>query len=183
MPMSEPAPETVPETKPVIKPPPKECTPRRRKLCGKPECVTCTSRSIFPVLASHNGFVWSEKNTESPYVVNKNSLQSYYFDCTTCGHSTHYRPTRMAKYWPRSCQYCVYGILCGDNGCTTCTEKSFEHLLSGIPELTCSSPFLRHVHRDSTREFLMRCTICGNLFPLTPSDILRGVRCECTNIL
>jgi very-short-patch-repair endonuclease len=94
-----------------------------KRICSEENnCSTCIDKSVASVEYSQN---WSDKNTESPFEVFKNSPKKCWFVCPVCEHTFQQRLSHITR--GSTCGYCNGGILlCHESlNCITCFNKSF----------------------------------------------------------
>src|SRR5256885_600992 len=96
------------------------CTPTQRKLCVG-NCDICFNHSFASIPFST---YWSIDNKLRARSVVKNSANNYKFDCDVCFHSFYAKPNNITSNSSK-CPYCSDKILCDDNDCVCCFEKSF----------------------------------------------------------
>lgn len=95
-----------------------------KKLCDDKTCLMCYEKSF----ASHpKAQFWNdEKNGNiKPYQVFRNANKpKYYFNCNICHHTfeSTLNPITSQDNW---CPYCANKLLCDDENCVACYEKSF----------------------------------------------------------
>ena len=90
------------------------------KLCDNNNCQTCYEKSFASSEKRKN---WSEKNKLTPRQVFKSSTFKHWFKCE-CTHEfeiTLNNITNCNKF----CPYCAHQLLCDNNNCQSCYEKSF----------------------------------------------------------
>jgi Probable Zinc-ribbon domain len=97
------------------------CSVPPKRLCEDSGCGVCHEKSF----ASHpKAKYWcQEKNTADPRQVFKTSNKKHWFKCGECHHPFEARPSDISNdHW---CPYCAGKILCEDDNCEICLEKSF----------------------------------------------------------
>jgi very-short-patch-repair endonuclease len=141
------------------------CSNPPKKLCNDNNCDICFEKSF----ASHEkALYWNyEKNNNiNPRNVFKNSVQKYFFNCTTCNH---YFDTNLNninnKKW---CPYCAIPSrkLCNNNKCKICYEKSFaSHEMAkywNVEKNNNINP--RDVFNNANTKYYFNCDKCNHYF-------------------
>ena len=149
----------------------KVCTPNQQTLCGKEDCTMCFDRS----LASHaRGEFWSDQNGQHAGCIRRGSNKKGWFDCDACQHAflTTICTVTGLDSW---CPYCSNKILCDDEQCKICFEKSlastpFAEKWSKNNKLTP-----RQVFKKSSNKHLFNCFVCFHEYPAAVSNV---VGCE-----
>jgi very-short-patch-repair endonuclease len=104
------------------------CCDPSRLLCEKEDCSSCHEKSF----ASHEkSKYWSDKNVDEngnsikPMQVFKGTPYKYWFDCSECKHSFDISLYDIShnNCW---CPCCSSKMLCHNNECKKCLEKSFH---------------------------------------------------------
>lgn len=141
-----------------------------KKLCENVDCKTCFDKSF----ASHPKCVfWSTKNKLSVRNVFRNSNKSYWFHCKECDHTFETVLSRFIKMI-NNCLYCAIPsqILCVDDKCKTCFEKSFASHPKSIywSERNESKP--RENFKGSHKKYWFNCNKCNHCFEQSLEKIL-----------
>lgn len=144
------------------------CKPNQRKLCGRDDCKMCYDRSF----ASHPRSIhWNrELNDMDSNKVHLNSNKKFWFTCSKCGHNFEMRPNQIAQYnsW---CTYCTNKLLCNNENCQICYEKSFE-TISESKYWSDENPLTpRQVFKNSGRKYKFKCPDCRHTFDKIISNI------------
>ena len=67
------------------------CPEKKRKLCGRMECITCYQKSYFKIEQERPNFSlkWDYNNNGDlhPLQIHKNTWKEYNFHCSFCGDS------------------------------------------------------------------------------------------------
>ena len=98
-------------------------------ICGNKDCKKCFEKSFA---STEQAKYWDyEKNKDeegnqiAPLNVTKSSNKNYFLICDKgCGHSYSVKLNNVTNL-NRKCSYCANKILCENNDCQTCFEKSF----------------------------------------------------------
>jgi hypothetical protein len=98
-------------------------------ICGNKDCKKCFDKSFA---STEQSKYWDfEKNKDengisiSPLNVTKSSNKNYFLICDKgCGHSYSVKLNNVTNL-NRKCSYCANKILCENNDCKTCFDKSF----------------------------------------------------------
>ncbi len=125
---------------------------------------------------------WSDKNELKPREVFKNSNEKYWFNCDKCNHCF-LRPINKVYDNKEHCSYCVIPskILCNNNDCKFCFEKSFashekSKYWSNKNEL---SP--RQVFKSSGNKYLFNCENCNHIYECSLGNIQKRNCPYCSN--
>ena len=137
----------------------KYCT--HQSLCNNNECKICFENSF----ASHSkSEFWSSKNKKLPREVIKGSDIKYLFDCNECKHTFESMLYLITKGgW---CNYCWHSsnILCDDNKCKWCFDKSFASHPNAKYWSLKNTLIPRQVKKCCNERFLFNCNECKNEF-------------------
>jgi very-short-patch-repair endonuclease len=152
-----------------------------KRLCSNDECEKCNK----------NSFMVNEKSKYWNYTLNKNvkprnvfnnSNKKYWFNCQECDHNFEIKlcHTNEGKW----CSYCKGDLLCDDNNCNYCFEKSFaseEKSKYWNNELN-NNIIPRKVLKNSGKKYKFNCNNCLHNFEKILSDITGGHWCpKCYN--
>jgi DNA-directed RNA polymerase subunit RPC12/RpoP len=135
------------------------CSPTSKKLCRNESCTICLEKSF----ASHPRakFWCQEKNVVDPRQVFKKSKKKYWFKCGECNHVFEARLDNISNdHW---CPYCSGKILCEDNTCETCYEKSFASHPKAkywCQEKNIVNP--RQLFKCSNKKYWFKCGECNH---------------------
>lgn len=99
------------------------------KICGNENCKKCFEKSFASTEQSkywdNNKNIDENGNQITPLMVTKSSNKNYYLICDKgCGHSYSVKLNNVTNL-NRKCSYCANKILCEDNNCQLCFNKSF----------------------------------------------------------
>ena len=112
---------------------------------------------------------WSKKNTKKTSECYKSSHSKYLFDCDKCFHEFEGALNSITR--GRWCPYCANIILCNNETCKTCLNKSF---LSN-PKSKCWSKnnvnIPREMFKSSNKKCLFDCDKCFHEFECKLNDI------------
>jgi very-short-patch-repair endonuclease/DNA-directed RNA polymerase subunit RPC12/RpoP len=120
--------------------------------------------------ASHSKSIfWSELNVLTPIQVYKTSHKKFLFNCDKCNHEFIARVDNISNgNW---CSYCSNKILCKNDNCKECFEKSF----ASHPKSTRWSKLNKltpiQVFKSSQKKFWFNCDKCTHNFEARLSDI------------
>ena len=103
------------------------CIPSK-KLCENNQdghCKLCFEKSFASYkLPEH--IIWSDKNNGTKICdVSRTSNKKYYFDCSKCKHKDIDIQLNGIKDENFPCRYCSGKVLCEEDECKSCFEKSF----------------------------------------------------------
>ena len=144
-----------------------------RTLCDDESCLECFKKSFA---SDERSDQWSDKNDKEPRQVFKNSHLKYFFDCDICGHEFEMRLYSVTRgSW---CGYCNNNLLCEDDDCYMCLEKSF---LSNERAITWSEKndlTSRQVFENCNKKFFFDCDVCDHNFEMSLLNINNGQWCS-----
>jgi hypothetical protein len=165
------------------------------KICGDENCKKCFEKSFA---STEQAKYWDyEKNIDkdgnqiSPLMVTKSSNKNYYLKCDKgCGHSYSIKLNNVTNL-NRKCSYCANKILCEENNCQICFNKSFaSHNMSkywGENRDKDNIILPRQVFKNSGKKYKFKCCNddCENTMEMVLNDIKYEERkCdECKNII
>jgi very-short-patch-repair endonuclease len=111
----------------------------------------------------------------------KNSGSKFFFDCYICNHEFNIELEHLntENVW---CSYCSNPpkILCKDEKCETCFEKSFAGHPKSIYWSDKNLLKPRDVFRAVADSYIFNCINCGNEYTTRLDTISRGSWCSCT---
>ncbi len=148
-------------------------------LCNDNECDICYNNSFASNPLSK---YWSKNNELSPRLVRKSSGKKYIFNCNICNHEFSSALNNIKKgTW---CPYCCTNsrILCIDNNCMQCFNKSFasNELSKYWSDKNTITP--RQTLRGSIKKYLFNCNKCDREFSCAPLSVQYGRWCPyCKN--
>lgn len=141
-----------------------------KRLCGDINCKICFDKS----------FASFEKSkyilNENPYLIVKGSHKQYNFNCDKCQHIFISTPEQVI--FNRWCNYCANKILCSNENCNLCFNKSFASINKSLYwdyEKNNGKP--RDYFKSSCKEFWFNCNKCSRNFENRLSHISSGVWC------
>jgi len=133
--------------------------------------------------ASHEKSIfWSNKNSKNSREVMKSSGTKYIFECDKCNHEF-LRPIYKINT-KEHCTYCVIPskLLCDNNDCKFCFEKSFASHEKSIFWSTKNSKNPREVMKSSGTKYIFVCDKCKHEIELSLANINCGNWCSyCAN--
>jgi hypothetical protein len=144
------------------------------KLCDNEECKYCFENSF----ASHPiANQWSEKNEVKPRQIFKSTKNKYLFNCDTCHHE--YLKSPGTIHEGNGCQYCTNCILCDDETCVICFNKSFA---SNREKAQYWSPLnekkARDVFKSDNKKYWFKCKECHHTFDIGLNHVTDGKWCS-----
>ncbi len=146
------------------------CNTNKRNLCNDNKCIKCFEKSF----ASHpRSKQWSIKNRMKPRDVLKATASRYIFDCDTCNHEYNGHIGNICKR-NDGCSYCSSRILCKDENCKICYEKSFISHEKGKCFSEKNKISARDIFKLSETKYIFNCDCgCGHEFEKKPASIVR----------
>lgn len=148
------------------------CLPIQKKLCKSLECDVCYQKSF----ASHEkSQFWSVENKCLPREFLKQSNKKFVFNCDKCFHTFSASCASVVRgSW---CPYCSNSVLCQDDSCYICFDKSFaSHPKAEFwTETNVLTP--RQVFKSSGKMFAFTCDYCEHTFSSKLDNVLKGVWC------
>ena len=138
-------------------------------LCDDKNCEACRKKSFRSHPASK---YWSQENEVSSRQVFKNSSKKYLFDCGICDHTFDSTLSNVIK--GTFCPYCANSLLCSDDECKTCREKSF--VTNDKANFWSDENKVRphQVFKSSHKKYKFDCNDCDHTFEISPADITHG---------
>ena len=115
---------------------------------------------------------WSDKNTINPNQITKGSEKKYWFVCNKCSHDFYKSVVSVCKgEW---CPYCANCILCNNQDCKICFEKSFASQEKALywSKINTKSP--REVFKSEGKKYWFDCDKCVHTFEKPLNAIIRG---------
>jgi len=148
------------------------CCNNSEKLCNDDECKYCFERSF----ACHSkSEYWLEKNEENPREILKYSHYKYWFKCNKCFHDFEGQISSISNGgW---CPYCNSRILCTDNDCKDCFNKSFASYEKNTYWSDKNEEQPREVFKGTHDKYLFNCNKCSHEFETALYSIVSGVWC------
>jgi hypothetical protein len=142
-----------------------------RVLCKNPDCEFCYNNSF----ASHerSKYWYFEKNKLLPREVTKGSEIKYYFLCPDCGHVYHQSPYYITKL-NHGCHYCKWCILCDNETCLVCHDKSFASSPYANNWSWKNPKTARQTSLNCNDKAIFFCDKCNHEFQKTVAGIRRG---------
>ena len=115
---------------------------------------------------------WSKKNNITPDKVFKSTKTKYYFSCDKCTHEYLASLDNMIRC-DDGCAYCANKLLCNDENCKECFEKSFASipLAKNWSDKNQTSP--REVFKSSQKKYLFECEKCLHKYKKILTHITR----------
>jgi very-short-patch-repair endonuclease len=140
------------------------------KLCENTECKYCFDKSFASnPLSSY----WSKKNSTTPRNVHLKSNTKYWFMCFDCNHQFERPLYKIANNVNHHCPYCIIPskLLCNDNNCKNCFEKSFASHKKSIFWSNKNKITPRNVFKNSNNKYWFICSDCNYDFENTLNHI------------
>ena len=143
-----------------------------RKLCDNDECKLCFDKSF----ASHKKVnSWSDKNILKPRDVFLNSNAKGTFKCDVCNHFFDAIVADINR--GRWCNFCTNKLLCNDNECKLCFEKSFASHPKHKYWSKKNNVSPREVFKCSNKKYYFKCNECKFTFCSILGNIFKGKWC------
>ena len=141
------------------------------KLCDDDKCKTCFEKSFASHIKSE---LWSNKNEIKPRDIPKSSEKKFIFNCAVCKHefvSSIYNITHTTY-----CPYCSNKLLCDNNNCNMCFEKSCSshNKIKYWSNKNKEKP--RQIFKNSHKKFIFNCQTCTHEYEtrLRCLDLVKG---------
>jgi len=136
-----------------------------QKLCENNDCTICFNKSFESIDKSK---FWSNQNTLNPRQVFKSSSKKYWFDCNECNHSFNSIMSDITR--GRWCPYCSSKLLCENNDCTICFNKSFASVNKSTFWSLKNKLKPRQVFKNSLKKFIFNCE-CTHEFEIIIANV------------
>lgn len=150
-------------------------------LCDSIECNACFNKSF----ASHSMTkCWSSKNNMNPRNIFKNSDKKIIFICSDCNHELIVKLDAIKN--DKYCPYCSSNVLCNNDECLICFNKScasHNKMKDEWDLANVKSP--RETFLKSLTKIKLKCSECKHLHETRPADYARNNGCcsYCSNKL
>ena len=139
------------------------------KICERIDCNMCFNKSF----ASHEkSKYWSDKNTKIPIQVHKNSNNKYKFDCEKCKHIFQITLSDISGYKNAWCGFCANKILCENDNCDVCFNKSFASHEKSKYWSCRNSQTPRQLFKSDNKKYFFDCD-CKHLFDIPLNSIIQ----------
>lgn len=150
-----------------------------RKRCKEIDCLPCHNKSFSSV--SNSQYMTINNDDITARDLSKYSDRILEFKCHKCTHNFNMKVHRVSVgNW---CQYCVSKLLCNDNACAICFDKSFashERSMYWDDEKNDKTP--RQVTKLCNNKFNFNCENCNHSFTTALNIIVSGSWCPyCAN--
>jgi len=132
------------------------------KLCTNDDCKSCFNKSFA---SNEKSIYWSNKNNILPRNVFNGTSSKYIFDCHECLHSFETRINGITGAKQTWCPYCGFQILCDDNDCKFCYEKSFASVEKSKYWSLNNIKNPRDLFKSSAYKGIFDCP-CGHTFEI-----------------
>ena len=149
----------------------KYCT--NQALCDDNNCNICYQKSFSVHPKSH---LWSDKNPVSTRQVFRNSSKKYWFNCDQCPHEIEVKLNSI-RGDTINCEYCASKLLCKDQACRVCYEKSFMSHTKSIYFSPKNNVSPRDVFLHSGKNYIFNCAECLHEFTMILDTISKGCWC------
>jgi very-short-patch-repair endonuclease len=123
---------------------------------------------------------WSKKNTLKSSEVSKGSDKKFYFDCDKCNHEFLIQLNIVSRGgW---CNLCSNRVLCDDENCIQCFEKSFASNEKSKYWSSKNNILPRQVFKSAGNKYIFNCDKCNHEFSSSLDKIKIGRWCPyCCN--
>ncbi len=144
------------------------------KLCENEDCKYCYENSF----ASHPiANQWSDKNEVQPRQIFKNTKIKYLFNCKNCNHEYLKPPGSINE--GNGCPYCANCILCNDETCITCFNKSFASNRDKAKYWSVlNKKNARDVFKSDNNKYWFKCNECHHNFEIGLNHVTEGKWCS-----
>ena len=137
------------------------CT--NQQLCENDECQICYNKSFASIIHTlPNNKIWSTNNTETPRQIFKTPRKQFLFICTDCTHEFLINLYDISR--GRGCNYCASKILCDNDNCQVCFDKSFASHYRAQFWSNTNNTIPRKIFKVSGDSYNFNCTICNHVF-------------------
>lgn len=147
-------------------------------MCIDENCDHCHKRSFASSKTVH---FWDQKlNEEKPREILNGSKKKYHMKCSICKHNFMSSPGDLNH--PKvtyGCPYCGSMILCSDNNCEACFNKSFASSKFADLWSAENSVNSRSVFKHAQIKRMFYCNLCKKKFSSCP-DETNVYGCSCT---
>ncbi len=139
-----------------------------KTLCNNNNCVQCVKNSFASCPQAEN---WSNKNTDKPRDVFKNSNSKYIFDCNICKHEYDSTLNNITT-GGNGCPFCAHAKLCNNENCEYCFNNSFASSKRATYWSQDNKLNPRQVAKHTNTKYIFNCD-CGHVFEKNLADISR----------
>jgi len=136
---------------------------KTRKLCINNNCLICYNKSLKSLDYSNN----IVDKTINLRMISKFANKKLNFKCYICEHYFEMRIVNISN--GQKCPYCAIPskILCNDNNCKICFEKSFaSNKLSNYWDYNKNEKNPRDVFKNSISKYFFNCNKCNHNFDI-----------------
>ena len=156
------------------------CSDPPKRLCDEESCILCYEKSFA---SDPKVIYWNqEKNgTINPRQLLKGSHKECWFNCNECNHAFSVVLYGLKRGW---CNYCANKILCNDDNCAICYNKSFaSNSKANFWDKQKNGDLIpRNVFMSSSIICHFICNKCATPFANKLNHISSGVWCPyCVN--
>lgn len=140
-----------------------------KKLCGDDECESCFNKSF----ASHEkaDLLVVENGVTARQILKKSSIYKN-FKCDKCAHIWKCKPCKIGD-----CPFCINILLCDDDKCKICFEKSFaSHEKS---KYLVDPSIARKTFKGAEYKATFKCPDCSEMYVARIASVSIGTWCNC----
>lgn len=112
---------------------------------------------------------WSSKNKLKPHQVYKYSITKYWFSCNICKHSFEGGLNNISQ--GKWCSYCSNKILCENEECIFCFEKSFASHTKSKFWSNKNKNIPRNIFKNTIKQYFFNCNNCNHTFETSLNHI------------
>jgi very-short-patch-repair endonuclease len=146
-----------------------------QQLCINDDCKFCYDNSFA---SQEKSKYWSDINDKiMPRNVFSKSDKKYWFKCGDCNHN--FQLSLDNCYLGKWCSYCANKLLCNDDNCDYCFNKSAA---SNIKSKYWSSKnkniIPRNIFKNSHKKYYYYCNECNNELYISPHNVNYGYWCK-----
>lgn len=138
-----------------------------KRLCGVESCKTCFARSMAPFLTDEMRWHNTKNEDMKPWNISKSSDKLVWIFHTVCGHSFEKSAFDVTKCRVgNGCAFCTKSVLCGDESCRVCFDKSLASLELEVTWLVNENAPIRaiDVAKHCSKLFWFYHKACGHSF-------------------
>jgi len=143
------------------------------KLCDDENCQDCFNKSFASNLKA---IYWHSSNELKPREVSNFSHNKYKFNCDKCSHIFECSINGVTQnIW---CPYCAHQLLCNDEDCQDCFNKSFASNPKEIYWHSSNKLKPREVFNFSKNKYKFNCDKCHHVFIYQLRTVSNGSWCQ-----
>ena len=145
------------------------CT--NQNLCQLNNCKICFDKSFASIIDTlPQNKRWSNNNVENPRNIFKNSGKKYLFICTDCTHEFEMNLGDIKRN--RGCSFCASKLLCTNNDCQMCFNKSFASHYRAQFWSNTNNTNPRNIFKASNNNYNFDCIICNHTFNISLTNVI-----------